>query len=137
MEREKSDKFGIIEQLKEVRRAKQEAEAKSLGKPEITQPIGDVTELKVKEVLNSLHLFVLDQFRSRGSDWYQEQVIQVMERHLEPNLDFWNSILSGDLRAGLALRGVSEHKGRSFDARDAGFINCGTGNHIASTIRND
>ena len=51
LEREKSDKFGIIEQLKEVRRAKQEAEAKSLGKPEITQPIGDVTELKVKEVL--------------------------------------------------------------------------------------
>lgn len=92
---------------------------------------------KVKEVLNNLHLFVLDQFRSRGSDWYQEQVIQVIERHLEPNLDFWNAILSGDVRAGLVLKGVSEHKRELFDARDAGFINCGSGNHTAATLEDN
>lgn len=92
---------------------------------------------KAKENLSNLHLFVLDQFRSRGSDWYQEQVIQVIERHLEPNLDFWNSILSGNLRAGLILRGVSAHKGQLFDARDVGFINCGSGNHTASTLEDN
>lgn len=92
---------------------------------------------KVKEVLSDLHLFVLDQFRSRGSDWYQEQVIQVIERHLEPNLDFWNAILTGDLRAGLVLRGVSEHKSKDFDARDTGFINCGSGNHTAATLEDN
>ena len=92
---------------------------------------------KAKEILANLHLFVLDQFRSRGSDWYQEQVIQVIERHLEPNLDFWNAILSGDLKAGLVLRGVSEHKRELFDARDAGFINCGAGNHTARTLEDN
>jgi len=92
---------------------------------------------KVKEILGNLHLFVLDQFRSRGSDWYQEQVIQVIERHLEPNLDFWNAILAGDLRAGLVLKGVSEHKRELFDARDAGFINCGSGNHTAATVEDN
>ncbi len=92
---------------------------------------------KVKEVLNNLHLFVLDQFRSRGSDWYQEQVIQVMERHLEPNLDFWNAVLANDLRAGLVLEGVSEHKRELFDTRDVGFINCGSGNHTAATVEDN
>ncbi|KKP93503.1 MAG: hypothetical protein UR98_C0004G0039 [Parcubacteria group bacterium GW2011_GWA1_36_12] len=92
---------------------------------------------KVKEALTNLQIFVLDQFRSRGSDWYQEQVIQVIERHLEPNLDFWNAILSGNLRAGLTLKGVSEHKKKPFDARDVGFINCGSGNHTASTLEDN
>ncbi len=92
---------------------------------------------KVREVLADMQRFVLDQFRSRGSDWYQEQVIQVMERHLEPNLDFWNSILSGNVRAGLILKGVSEHKRELFDARDVGFINCGSGNHTAATVQDN
>src|SRR3989344_1697816 len=92
---------------------------------------------KVKDVLASMHLFVLDQFRSRGCDWLQEQIIQVIERHLEPNADFWNSILTNNLRAGLVLKGVSEHTGKPFDARDAGFINCGTGNHVAATIEDN
>lgn len=92
---------------------------------------------KVKEALGNLQLFVLDQFRARGSDWYQEQVIQVLERHLEPNLDFWNAILAGDVRAGLVLKGVSEHKIKSSDTRDTGFINCGSGNHTAATLEDN
>jgi len=92
---------------------------------------------KAKEALTNLQTFVLDQFRSHGSDWLQEQIIQVVERHLEPNADFWSSILANNLRAGLVLRGVSEHTGKPFDARDAGFINCGTGNHVAATIEDN
>jgi hypothetical protein len=52
-------------------------------------------------------------------------------------LDFWNAILAGNVRAGLVLKGVSEHKRELFDARDAGFINCGTGNHTASTLEDN
>lgn len=94
------------------------------------------------ELLNDYRLFNLDQFRSRGVDWLQEQIIQVLERHIEPNADFWNALLSNSLRAGLVLKGVSEHenvgpKGEKFDQRDVGFINCGTGNHIAATIQDN
>src|SRR3989338_3321447 len=84
-----------------------------------------------------MRLLILNQIRAKGCDWLQEQMIQVIERHLEPNADFWNSILSNNIRAGLILKGVSEHTGVKYDARDVGFINCGTGNHIASTIEDN
>ena len=92
---------------------------------------------KVREALGDMRLLILNQIRAKGCDWLQEQMIQVIERHLEPNADFWNSILSNNIRAGLILKGVSEHTGVKYDARDVGFINCGTGNHIASTIEDN
>lgn len=81
--------------------------------------------------------FALDQFRARGSDYLQEQIEQVFDRHLEPNIDFWNAILVNNLKAGLTLKGVSEHTGEGYDARDVGFINCGTGNHMAKTVEDN
>ena len=104
---------------------------------EIVNSVRNASPEKVKETLNSIRLFALDQIRARGCDWLQEQMVQVIERHLDPNADFWNSILINNLRAGLVLKGVSEHTGVRFDARDAGFINCGTGNHIASTVEDN
>ncbi len=51
LEKERSDKVGIVEQLKEVRRLKQEAEASAMVQPEPNQPSQDPTEQKVKEIL--------------------------------------------------------------------------------------
>jgi hypothetical protein len=92
---------------------------------------------RARKVLDELHMFILDQVRSRGADWLQDQMIQVLERHLEPNIDFFNAMLANDLRAKLVLKGVSEHTGAKYDARDVGFINCGTGNHIARTVEDN
>lgn len=89
------------------------------------------------EKVRDMKLLALDQFRARGSDYLQEQIEQVFDRHLEPNVDFWNAILINNLKAGLTLKGVSEHTGVKFDARDGGFINCGTGNHMAKTVEDN
>ena len=86
------------------------------------------------EKSREMRQFALDQFRARGSDYLQEQMEQVMDRHLEPNIDFWNAILTHNLKAGLTLKGVGEHTGFKYDSRDVGFINCGTGNHFESTV---
>jgi hypothetical protein len=104
---------------------------------DIVNSVRNASPEKVKDALSNLRMLALDQFRARGSDWLQEQMVQVIERHLEPNIDFWNSVLANDVRAGLVLKGVSEHTGARFDARDVGFINCGTGNHIASTVEDN
>ncbi len=116
----------------------------ALSYTKIERELGDIvgsvknaSPEKVKEALNAMRFLALDQFRARGSDWLQEQMIQVIERHLEPNVDFWNSIMMNDARAGLVLKGVSEHTGSRSDARDVGFINCGTGNHVAATIEDN
>jgi hypothetical protein len=84
--------------------------------------------------IKEIQRFTLDQFRARGSDYLQEQIEQVFDRHLEPNMDFWHALLLNNLKSGLMLRGVSEHTGVKYDSRDAGFINFGTGNHFESTV---
>lgn len=102
----------------------------SLSYSKIESELRDASSDRVRE----MRMFALDQFRARGSDYLQEQMEQVFDRHLEPNVDFWNAILTNNLRTGLVLKGVSEHTGVKFDARDVGFINCGTGNHFEKTI---
>lgn len=78
--------------------------------------------------------FALEQFRIRGSDWLQEQMQQVLERHINPNLDFFNSILQRVLRSKIFIKGVSKIHGTVHDSRDLGAINWGTGNHFESTV---
>lgn len=109
----------------------------SLSYTKIENEVRDrVNALKnpTSEQMREMQRFALDQFRARGSDYLQEQMEQVFDRHLEPNIDFWNALLLNNLRSGLTLRGVSEHTGVKYDARDVGFINFGTGNHFEATI---
>ena len=78
--------------------------------------------------------FALEQFRLRGSDWLQEQIQQVLERHIAPNLDFFNSILQRVEKSKIAIKGVSKIYGNIHDSRDLGAINWGTGNHFEGTV---
>jgi hypothetical protein len=76
----------------------------------------------------------LKQLRVRGSDWLQEQVIQVLDRHIQPNIDFFSEILLRVNKSGLRIRGISDIHKESVDTRDVGAINLGTGNHFESTV---
>jgi len=76
----------------------------------------------------------LQQFRLRGSDWLNEQVEQVKERHIRPNLDFFSAILARVVKSGLTIRGISQIHSVLFDRRDLGAINWGTGNHFEATV---
>jgi len=78
--------------------------------------------------------FALEQLRLRGSDWLQEQIEQVKERHIKPNLDFFDAILHRVVKSRLTIRGISEIHGVFYDKRNLGSINWGTGNHLESTI---
>lgn len=77
--------------------------------------------------------FLLEQQRLKGVDWLEEQIQQVKQRHIKPNMDFFNSILSSVQRSGLLIKGVDKIHGVEFDARSMGAINLGTGNHNEKT----
>lgn len=78
--------------------------------------------------------FALEQLRVRGSDWLQEQMQQVLERHLQPNKDFFSGILHRVEKSKLIIKGISEIHGDVYDSRDLGAINWGTGNHFEATV---
>jgi len=81
--------------------------------------------------------FILRQFLLRGVDWTQDQVEEVFARHIEPNLDFYNCLISRALQSGLRFRGISELAGVPFDGRDIGACMIGTGNHFAKTVNKE
>ena len=78
--------------------------------------------------------FLLDQDRLRGVDWLQDQIKQVKERHIKPNVDFYGAVLQRVLNSGLVITPSSKIHNMAFDSRDLGAINKGTGNHIESEI---
>ncbi len=89
--------------------------------------------LKAAEKIRKLALI---QFEKRGSDYLLEQLMQMMERHIEPNLDIFSAILRRAQSANLIIESVgeiafSEYGG--YDSRNIGLINIGTGNHFART----
>lgn len=80
--------------------------------------------------------FLLDQDRLRGIDWLQDQIKQVKERHIKPNVDFYGSVLKRHLKSGLLIKPISKIHNVPFDSRDLGAINEGTGNHLEREINN-
>ncbi|MBI4160454.1 MAG: hypothetical protein HY506_00925 [Candidatus Yanofskybacteria bacterium] len=78
--------------------------------------------------------FLLEQDRLAGLDWLQEQILQVKERHIRPNLDFFENILVRVIDSGLGIKGISEIHKVPQDQRDIGAINWGTGNHLEATV---
>ena len=85
-------------------------------------------------LFNEYQKLVMYQLRVRGADWPQHQLEDLMERHIEPNVDFFSAVLTRATESGLILRGVSELTGQLHDGRDMGIINEGTGNHFQSTV---
>ncbi|MFC1757053.1 hypothetical protein ACFLZC_02785 [Patescibacteria group bacterium] len=78
----------------------------------------------------------IDQLEKRGSDYLLTQLMQMMERHIEPNLDIFSAILRRAQSAKILLQGVGDivmpEYGRH-DTRNIGMINIGTGNHFSKT----
>ena len=94
----------------------------------------DIEKRMMKLTGEEAKMFALEQLRFRGEDWLQEQIQQVKERHVRPNLDFFNAVLRRVKNSGLAIKGISEIHNVDQDRRDLGAINWGTGNHFESTV---
>ncbi len=92
------------------------------------------------EVLREMRRFNLYQFQVRGEHWTQDQVDQAIERLLEPNIDFFDALLTRTVDAGIVLRGVSAFNDNDHfpagtpDTRDIGAVNFSTGNHFLNTV---
>ncbi len=95
------------------------------------------------EILREMKRLNLYQFGVRGEHWTQDQLEQVIERHLEPNTDFFLALLASAKRAGLVLRPVSDFTDTDHfppgtpDKRDIGIVNFSTGNHFAATVNKE
>jgi len=87
-----------------------------------------------EEAVARLQTLGLSQLLVRGLDWPQHQLLEVFSRHLQPNVDFFNAVLSRATQAGLLIRGVSDFEQTSYDSRDIGAINMGSGNHFGATV---
>ncbi len=80
---------------------------------------------------------LLYQLELRGTDFLLDQVMEMMERDIELNVDVYSAVLKRFRKSGLMIRGVGEfvnkeHEG--FDARNCGAINFGSGNHFYHTV---
>lgn len=87
-----------------------------------------------KEAATRLQALGLSQLLARGLDWPQHQLLEVFFQHLQPNVDFFNAVLSRATRAGLLIKGVSDFERTLYDSRDIGMINIGSGNHFGATV---
>ena len=94
--------------------------------------INDPEELR--RLIKDKDDLIREQFQVRGSDYPKEQMHQLFERHIEPNIDFFDALLSRVVDSGIDYQGLSKITGDRKDTRDVGAVNYGTGNHLDHTV---
>ena len=83
---------------------------------------------------------LLYQLEVRGTDFLLDQVMEMMERDIELNVDAYSAILRRFKKSGLCLKGVGEFVNKEyqgFDTRNCGAINFGSGNHFEHTVEGE
>ncbi|MFH1978925.1 MAG: hypothetical protein ABII97_00875 [Patescibacteria group bacterium] len=93
--------------------------------------------IKLAEEMRRFSLF---QFEKRASDYVFEQMMQMMHRHIQPNLDVFSAILRRAQKANIVIQGVGNFvipEFAGYDTRNAGLINIGTGNHFGNTVERE
>lgn len=99
---------------------------------------GSVQEAAQKS--EQMKRYLLNQIELRGTDFLLEQVMQMMERGIEENIDVYSAILRRFKRSGLIIRGVGDFVNTQyagFDTRNCGAINFGSGNHFDHTVEGE
>jgi len=76
----------------------------------------------------------LQQDRLRGELWPQRQLNEYIEEMIDPNADFYASIIRRVEASGVLYRGVGSIIGELYDTRDLQAIIFESGNHIAHTV---
>ncbi len=95
------------------------------------------TVAEARERAKELHMFNVQQGERRGTDNMQEQMWQMLDRFIKPNMDALSAVLRRSQDAGVILKGVGEFvnpQNKGFDTRNVGLINIGSGNHFQNTI---
>ena len=85
-------------------------------------------------LFNEYQQFSLEHQDVLGLDHPKLQVEEMLDRFMEPNMDYYSAILRRAKESGVVVKPVSEHYGKLKDGRDLGIINWGTGNHFERTV---
>ncbi len=86
--------------------------------------------------LDEIHEKALFQLRIRGEDWVQRQFDSFIEDVLEPNADYYLSILRRSRKSGVKFTGVGQVLRGKPGSRDIGVITDLGGDHFGWTIKN-
>ena len=70
----------------------------------------------------------------KGEHFPHKQMMQVFDRSLDPNVDFYSAVLQRFVKSDLILTGLSKIERAVSDNRDLGVHNFGNGNHPKSTL---
>lgn len=93
---------------------------------------GDMeTVRKLNEELNRINIA---QLYFKGEDFPFHQMLEVFDRHVEPNVDFYSAVLGKFTMSGLEIRGISKINREISDTRDLGVHNFPNGNHRIKTL---
>jgi len=87
--------------------------------------------LKLTEEVNKISI---GQLYFRGEHFPFHQMMQVYDRHIDPNVDFYGSVLGRFEKSKLTIRGISEINKSIEDTRDVGVLNFPNGNHRINTL---
>lgn len=89
---------------------------------------------EVQRLTEELNKISISQVYLKGDDFPFHQMMQVFDRHIEPNADFYSAVLGRFVKSGLAIRGISKINRAMTDTRDIGVHNFPEGNHRINTL---
>lgn len=88
----------------------------------------------VGQLAEELNRISIAQMYFKGEDFPFHQMMQVYDRHIGPNVDFYSAVLGRFVRSKLILQGISKIHGDMVDTRDLGVHNFPNGNHRIKTL---
>lgn len=87
----------------------------------------------VLQLTEEINRVSIAQLYFKGEDFPFHQMMQVYDRHIDPQIDFYSAVLGRFEKSGLKIRGISKINKSMSDTRDVGVINFPNGNHRLST----
>jgi hypothetical protein len=88
----------------------------------------------VRNMTEELNRISIAQLYFQGEDFPFHQMMQVFDRHIDPNVDFYSAVLGRFVKSGLEIRGISKINRTMSDTRDLGVHNFPNGNHRIKTL---
>ncbi len=88
----------------------------------------------VDKLAEEINRISIAQLYFKGEDFPFHQMMQVYDRHIGPNVDFYSAVLGRFVTSGLNIQGISKFHRNMTDTRDLGVHNFPNGNHRIKTL---
>ncbi len=88
----------------------------------------------VAQMADEINKIVMGQQHFTGQDFPFDQMMQVYDRHIAPNIDFYSAVLMRFAKSGIDLTPISKLTRNMVDSRDLAVHNFPNGNHRIKTL---